>query len=130
MENQNDKSLEQLKAAVEFAKQAIGFAFFLNGGALIALLTFVGNSIEHLPHDNVQNIAAASGYYVAGLIVATLCSVLAYSAQLNYFKKDLGIDVMSDPTNQRILMLVGLLVAIGLFGVGAVQSFQSLVISS
>ena len=122
-----EKNIEQLKAAFEFAKQAISFSFLLNGGALIAILTFMGNAIDKLPIGKLESLSDSSVYFVCGLVLSAASSVIAYIAQLNYYKKDSGIeDKIIDPTALRYSLLIALLTSIALFALGAINSINSL----
>lgn len=127
MSDNGEKNLEQLKAAVDFAKQAISFAFLLNGGALIGMLTFIGNAIDKLPKENLTELASSSGLFILGLVSATLASIVAYIAQLNYFKIDSGLPgKVVDPTFLRYALIVLLVAAVLLFSLGSLQALNGI----
>jgi hypothetical protein len=71
-------SLERSKLVIDFALLGIRSLIIVNGGALVALLTFLG----HYENTAIQNdLWLAFGYWSAGLACALATIVFAYITQ-------------------------------------------------
>lgn len=68
-------------SATQFAKIAINSLVLLNGGAVIAVLTFFGNLIQRLPIRNIDNLSLSLYAYIFGLIGALLAATAGYICQ-------------------------------------------------
>lgn len=76
-----EDSSSHLRYQVEFSQAALKSMLLVNGGAIIALLTFVGNrGSEFAPNDLKWSI----GLFCAGLSLAMLAHIPAYIAQSYY----------------------------------------------
>jgi hypothetical protein len=81
------ESLEMFKAVIEAGQTAIKSAFIINGGASIALLTFVGNLMTK---EGIQSRLDLSGFgqallvFVVGVGVAGAANTLRYLSQASY----------------------------------------------
>ena len=81
--------LELLKATVAFEHAAIRPLYLLNGGAIIAALTFVGNvggsGSASTPVGSA--IKLALGMWAAGLVAAFITTTSGYWSQLAFLKE-------------------------------------------
>ncbi|MBN1783994.1 MAG: hypothetical protein JW812_03435 [Alphaproteobacteria bacterium] len=80
--SQNETFLNNL---IDLAKLMLHSAIYVNGGALIALLTFLGNSRKKISSEFV--IPAFSVFSV-GLVLGLIACIFAFFAQLR-FQQDL-----------------------------------------
>ena len=69
---------EQFQSTIEIGTQVLKIAILINGGAAIALLTFLGNT-----NGNIKTIflVAALKLFSSGIVFATLGGFLTYVAQ-------------------------------------------------
>lgn len=62
----------------EFALAGFRTLVLINGGAIIALLTYAGNVLDRA---GARGLATAFGWYVVGVVATTLAYVVAYYSQ-------------------------------------------------
>ena len=65
-------------AVIDFANSAIKLLVLVNGGAVIAILTFLGNLVSK--RDSDATAASASGFAVSYLVVGLASAVAAAAA--------------------------------------------------
>lgn len=73
--------IEQFKSVMQISVLALKSALIINGGAAIALLTFLGNMPSN---DGMSNFVCALQYYIAGVALAAFANASAYLAQYRY----------------------------------------------
>lgn len=73
-----DDAKIRLQAQIDFSQTAFKGLTLTNGGAIIALFTFIGNSSAKF---DAQRIWWAFTMFVAGLVLNLLATVFAYSSQ-------------------------------------------------
>ncbi|MDE1967506.1 MAG: hypothetical protein KGI92_01250 [Alphaproteobacteria bacterium] len=76
--------LISFRAVIDFANSAIKLLVLVNGGAVIAILTFLGNLVAKQDSDTA--VVGASGfaitYFVVGLAAAVTAAAAAYLSQV------------------------------------------------
>lgn len=121
----SDQNLEQLKGAIEFAKQSITLCVILNGGALVALLTLLGSILNKVDTEIILGLAFASRYFIFGVSLATLSGIIAFLTQLSYFKKEaIGLTSKLNPTVMRFTLLTCLVMSLLCFLFGAIYALK------
>lgn len=84
----NWHAVETYKSLMQFSGGALKFVLLANGGAAIALLSFVGNlySKGGMPPD----IRLAMILFVIGIVLGGVATVTAYMTQLILYNETLG----------------------------------------
>jgi hypothetical protein len=87
-ERAHDKSDEFVRqineAAINVGNLALRMGMLINGGAAVALLTFVGN----LPAEQKRAVAATLGWFAGGVAAAVLGLALAYFTNYCIVRKE------------------------------------------
>jgi hypothetical protein len=81
-------ALERVGSAAEFARGALRALTLGNGGAIIALFTFIGNASTEWPLDE-RNIKWAFGWFLAGLVAVFIATIAAYFGQSFFMRASL-----------------------------------------
>ena len=74
---------ETYKTLSFYANQAIKTVLLLNGGAVLSILTFLGNLLKN--SDQHFDMSLSISFFLIGIILGTLGSVFAYFTQLSVF---------------------------------------------
>ena len=82
----DDHALETYKSLISFGTEALKALQFLNGGAIVALLAYLGQA--KLPHST-HSIFAPLMFFVIGLSLGTLCFLGAYLTQFALFNESI-----------------------------------------
>src|SRR5689334_3791316 len=91
----------------------------INGGAAVAVLTYLGNLISHLPPGgHAPNVIHAVLWYCMGVFVATSAFVIAYVAQLLLYNEELRRRG-GDQVPQGHALLVWLVIGLAFFAAAA-----------
>lgn len=78
-----DGSLEMFKAVIHFAGAALKTLFWLNGGAAVAMLAFLGNIWSKSPHSVIASgITKSLWFFCVGIVVSVICYGFAYLCQV------------------------------------------------
>lgn len=83
-EFQNGASLEMFKSVIEAGRTTLNALILMNGGAAVALLAFLGNSITKAPPDprlQLRSISFAMLLFVLGVGLAGVSMGLRYLTQ-------------------------------------------------
>jgi hypothetical protein len=92
---QHETNLEQFKSVIEAGGTALKSATLINGGAVIALLAFLGNIMSKEPYFGqslqVAALNRSMAAFVCGVGFAGLASGARYIAQACYFEKSQAI---------------------------------------
>jgi hypothetical protein len=83
LEAWKETRLELARAVIGFGQTAIRSLFLINGGALIALLTFLGQLSDQRP-DEAAAFSTPMLYFSVGLISVCVVAMLAYIVQSIY----------------------------------------------
>ena len=81
--NFHEERLEFLRAAIQTGQAALKAAFFMTGGASIALLAFIGHLAFQRP-DKVPLLATTLTLFVVGVLGSAIASGIAYMSQWFY----------------------------------------------
>ena len=76
-------NLEMMRATNTAGQSALRTSFLMNGGASVAILTFVGHLATSTP-DKVPLLAPSLEIFVSGVLFAAFASGATYLAQLSY----------------------------------------------
>jgi hypothetical protein len=93
--------------AAETSMKATQAALIMNGGASLAMLTFLGSLVTN-NKDGVENFAVTLVCYVAGLLCVVVATGLRYLAQI-FFHKVLDYSDRDDPIDSTKERCFGLL---------------------
>jgi len=108
-----------MRAAVDFALAGIRGMLLLNGGSVIAILTFMGNL--NMYSDAQQTLVKAIGWFVGGLVAVMFTTVFSYLAQNQITK--------GAPAGEGWLTKIAIsmcLASIACFGIGALIAASAL----
>ncbi|MFI4949601.1 MAG: hypothetical protein ACHP7A_01015 [Caulobacterales bacterium] len=80
----NAVGVENLKGAIDLGKQVLKSLELVNGGAVIAILTFYGNVVKDGSRVPIDPSMLSSGlrWFAGGLVLAVAASCFAYLGQL------------------------------------------------
>ena len=113
-------SQETYKSLMLYGSTSIKFVLLVNGGAVIALLTFLGNLIKN---DAVHiDMAWPMGCFFIGIVVGGLSNVTAYLTQLRLFNEGQGVRHATPYTTWLNLTVALIVLSIALFAAGAILS--------
>lgn len=88
---ENNFQIESFKAAITIGANACRTFLIVNGGAAIALLAFLGNIWnKNSSNEAATAVAAALMFFCVGVVLAGLCSGLAYFSQCLFAASYLG----------------------------------------
>ena len=125
-------SSERLRYQHEFALSGFKSLILINGGAIISLLTYVGNYDDKIPSSWLR---ASMATYVIGLVLTPLAYLLSYQSQSLFmagsFKRAVMVrrgdgDLSEELTENRIGMryvngtIVAAVLALAVFIAGSV----------
>lgn len=109
-------AMERVKAQLALADAAIKSLILANGGAMVALFTFIG-SMTAKPGAmsfGAGNIWYAFASFVGGLVMALLCYICAFVSQDRFYNQsmrevwrhqdglDVGVVTQPSPTERRL----------------------------
>jgi hypothetical protein len=86
----NDQQAETFRALVPLSTEALKAVVLLNGGAIVALLAYLGQSSARV--DLARRVGCPLTWFVAGIVLATLAFGSAYLTQLALFNKSVEGD--------------------------------------
>jgi hypothetical protein len=83
---QQDVSKKMFADTMEFARLGIRATFLLNGGAILALLTFLGDIYKNSSSACVVSaVKLALPYYLVGVVASALTLFIAFLSQERFF---------------------------------------------
>ena len=134
--------VELIRATAAFEHAVLRVAFLLNGGALIATMTFLGN-VWPKEHFARGSIVTALLIWILGLVMAGFATHYGYLSQHNFLKafrrntewlEGLDGDLKTkaekhskDAEDQRETWKFFVLVSLALFGMGSAVAILSLI---
>jgi hypothetical protein len=86
------EAIERLKNQMTFADAALKALLFANGGALVALFTFIGNAIGKGATAALfdgRQLWVAFACFVTGLTLALVCHLFAFLSQARFYNQAL-----------------------------------------
>jgi len=120
-EHELQRSLEMIKLTTSSGFTALRTAVLINGGAVIALLAFMGSQRGASMPELARSMVGPLGWFTTGAMVSAFATGLGYLAQAgfgNEFKwKSVEIGVLA-----RILAIALVLFAYGAFVTGAFRA--------
>ena len=117
--SENDwHSQETYKSLMLFGNNAVKFVLLVNGGAIIALLTFLGNFLKN--NQVTVDMAWPMGCFLLGIVVGGFANITAYLTQLALYNEGIGNELDRNHTTWLNWSLVLVCIGILLFGVGSV----------
>lgn len=75
-----EHAIETYKSLISIATESFKLLFILNGGAVIALLTFIGNARSKCMW--MPDMRIPIGFYLAGLAACSMLLLVSYRVQL------------------------------------------------
>jgi hypothetical protein len=114
-----DFRIEAFKATIQYGLNASRGVFLINGGAVLALLTFVGNA--HVVTFNMPWMLAALGTFILGLILALACTGAAYWSQGKFSRQTEDADAR---WWQKISVAFGILSALAFLAGAGLAGFS------
>lgn len=77
---------EMFRAALEFARMGLRAAFLLNGGAIVGILTFLGNVFQYpAAAPLLRSAKEALPCFIVGVFLAALSLAIAFLAQEQFY---------------------------------------------
>jgi hypothetical protein len=123
-----DWALKNTDQAIQFAVHATRGAVLINGGAMVALLAFLGN--VWAKGSPVGAFAGSFQWFAIGLLSAIVTSGLSYGAQYCYGENDEKGEAVPWILNLgkgfHVGALVLFLISLGAFGCGSYDAFDVL----
>lgn len=124
MRDSNWHQEETYKSLMLYGNNALEFVLLINGGAVIALLTFLGNLLKT---DTVAiHMGWPMGCFLIGIIVGGLANLTAYYTQLMLFNESVGNTDHTIHTKWLYITLALVILGILLFGAGSMLTLQEL----
>jgi hypothetical protein len=81
--NPQDHALETLRSLIIISVEAIKTLVLLNGGAIVALLAYLGQA--HSRQDMAVNIGCSLAWFVSGLVAGAIAFFGSYLTQLSLY---------------------------------------------
>lgn len=119
-----EHALETFKSLITVAMEGLKALLLINGGAVIALLAFLGQS--PLGANLAPHFWWPIGFFVAGVVTCTLAFVASYFTQFSLYNESFPNRNYRGPKHTKCL-LIGLLFAftsVTLFGLGSFESLK------
>jgi len=123
MEINDELKIETYKRLGEIGVLGLKTGFLLNGGAAIAILTFVGNIVQ-TDKNLAGELAWSIEKFVAGIVCTAVAVVLTYIMQLRLFREYVDALTSRHPCPLRIAVAL-VLTSIGLFCWGAIVAMSA-----
>jgi hypothetical protein len=127
MSNQDEHAIETYKSLVTLSLEGLKAILLINGGAVVAMLTFLG----HAQHG--EKLAAHMwwplGFFIGGVICCAFAFIGSYGTQLALYNETVSPALYSGPSHKLVLALtVGLaILSVLCFAGGAFSSIDVLV---
>lgn len=121
----SDLQNENLRGAISLGADAIKSLILVNGGAVLALLTFYGNVLARFPNQGAIDkswLAPALCNFASGVAWAVASSILAYVSQL--ITATMHERVRTEIAMRGVAIAAGL-ISTGLFVLGVYQAAKS-----
>lgn len=124
----NEQFIELYKSFLSFVQQAVSISIVLNGGALISIMTFIGNIKKDIFLEISKDLKYASLFFVLGVILGGGSAITGYLTQYTYFKEEAyGIrPFYVSGTILRVLLLFLLSLSLAFFAFGSWLAIMSL----
>ena len=116
----DEHAVETFKSLISISTEAFKALQLLNGGAVVALLAYLGQMVPTAPHLAAQ-AALPMALFIGGLVAGTLVYATSYLTQLALHNENIGNTQYKGGKHELWLWvsLVLSLVSMGLFAGGA-----------
>ncbi|MFN7401711.1 MAG: hypothetical protein ACK5R4_05190 [Alphaproteobacteria bacterium] len=118
---QNWHEEKTYESMITYGLNAIKFVLIANGGAILALLTFLGNHSE-----KIAGIKPAIICYVIGVLLGGIVNLTAYATQLFLFNQRDDVHWCKDHRTLLYLSLAIIFLGIICFAVGSLFAMNAL----
>ena len=122
-----EHAIETFRSLITIAVAALQMLVLLNGGAIVALLAYLGQLSSR--SDLAGRVATPLAWFVAGLILAGLAFIGAYVTQLLLYGESVLKKKERHGIALRMTVIVSLL-SVGAFAVGAFEGVAVLTAGS
>ncbi|MBA3582757.1 MAG: hypothetical protein H0W44_09930 [Gammaproteobacteria bacterium] len=124
--NQSWHALETYKSLITYGHAVLRYVFIINGGAIIAILTFIGDMVSKADGEHVPDMRQPLIFFILGLLVSGIALCLAYWTQLTIYSQ--LVNKKDSPVH--VYWFNGLVVCVGLgiifFGIGSFVAISRL----
>jgi hypothetical protein len=79
---------ETFKGLIQLSIELVKMLALINGGALVALLAYLGNVATHSPANIHPHLRRALGYFCNGLFATIWVMIFAYLTQLRLYNEE------------------------------------------
>ena len=107
-----------------YGNNVVKFVLLVNGGAVIALLTFLGNFLK--TNQVGVDMAWPMGCYLLGIILGGIANMTAYQTQLALYNEGMGNNLKHGHSTWLIMTIILVTLGIILFGVGSILALIEL----
>lgn len=119
-----ERLTESYKALVTLSVEAFRYLALINGGAIVALLAYLGN----VKGNNLPYLGIPLLWFIGGLVACGIAMVFAYFAQLRLFNDLLATGKFSTGHKTTLrLAVLAYIISLSCFSYGAwlaIQAFQ------
>ena len=115
---------ETYKSLMLYGNNVVKFVLLVNGGAVIALLTFLGNFLKK--SEASIDMAWPMGCYLLGIILGGVANMTAYQTQLALYNEGMGNNLRLEHTIWLNITIILVTIGIALFGAGSILSHLEL----
>ncbi|RRR99898.1 hypothetical protein EIP75_23610 [Aquabacterium soli] len=116
------KAIETFKSMVGLATEGLKALLLVNGGAVVALLTFVGNSKAISP--SAGSFVLPAGFFLLGLVFCVAAFCTAYATQYTLYNEQFPERGFQPRSHMKFFWWTSALVAgsLAAFSAGAISS--------
>jgi hypothetical protein len=123
--------VQQQKVGAEFAMLAVRSLIVVSGGALLAILTFIGNlwtKSDVVAQNIAHSMASAIQWFMFALVMGLATAMLAYLSALAqvYRMTRSGTPLANHALNIRWAAIAAAVISVILIGIGAVVAARGL----
>jgi len=122
--NSNWHQEETYKSLMLYGNNAVKYVLLVNGGAVISILTFLGNFLKD--HKTSINMGWPMACFLIGIVVGGMAHITAYLTQFVLYNEGNGDQLKFKHTVWLYTSLVLVVIGILLFGVGSVLALLEL----
>ncbi len=115
---------ETYKSLMLYGNNAIRYVLLINGGAIIALLTFLGNLLKN---SNTQiDMAWPMGLFLLGIVFGGLANMSAYFTQFSLFDETQGREATTHHHVWLKRTVAFVILGLAMFGLGSILALIEL----
>ncbi len=121
-----ERLTETYKSLITLAIEAFRYLALINGGAIVALLTYLGNVVEN--GDSVPDLGMPLFWFIVGLVACGIAMASAYLTQLKLFNDLLLTGKFSTRHKPTLwVSIFGYIVSLSSFSYGAWLAIQAFI---